>query len=54
MHDPDLEPHVQEILEEVLEEKGLDPSIAYTLLERAQTLEGDELDDSIRRILRSA
>lgn len=52
--DPDLEPHIQEILEEVLEERDLDPDVAFKLVDRAQSLEGDDLNEALEAVLRRA
>jgi hypothetical protein len=52
--EPELEPHIEEILETVMDEHGLDVDVAYELIDRAHTLEGDELNQALEAVLRRA
>lgn len=46
-----LDPYVRSLLEDKLAERDLDMALTERMLERAQHLEGDELDQELRALL---
>lgn len=54
MTQEELDPRVQSLLEDALESRDLELDVAERLFEVARRLEGDELEETVRSILRSA
>lgn len=49
-----LDPRVRSLLEDAVQERDLDMEVADKLFDLAQRLEGDELEETVRSVLRSA
>lgn len=54
MSHEDLDPRVRSLLEDAIDERDLDMDVADQLFELAQRLEGEELKETVRSVLRSA
>jgi CheY-like chemotaxis protein len=49
--EPTLDPRVRSLLEDQLEERDLEMDVVESMLQAAQRVEGEELEDTVREIL---